>query len=311
MSTTSSATEQYSYDELGNLRSVVLANGDLIEYVIDGQNRRIAKKLNGAVQYRLVYKDQLEPIAMVDGTGAVLQRYVYGTKSHVPDYVLAGGIKYRIVSDHLGSVRFVVNTSTGAVVQRMDYDEFGRVLNDSAPGWQPFGYAGGIVDGDTGLVRFGARDYDAQIGRWTAKDPVRFDGGWNHFAYVDSEPINSVDITGLGKMPPPKDRGLRDVMPDAKKDADEKTENKKDHDALRHCIASCDLSQQTSNEVAETLGDLRELRPDNTEDEKARDKKNNKCGREAADQTRRENRPKDRNRCVQICTEKLASGEIQ
>lgn len=155
------------------------------------------------VQYRLVYKDQLEPVAMVDGAGAVLQRYVYGTKSHVPDYVLASGQKYRIVSDHLGSVRMVVNTATGVVVQRMDYDEFGRVLSDSAPGWQPFGYAGGIVDGDTGLVRFGARDYDAQIGRWTAKDPIEFMGGSNFFAYVENDPINRIDPTGLFQWPEP------------------------------------------------------------------------------------------------------------
>jgi len=36
---------------------------------------------------------------------------------------------------------------------------------------QPFGFAGGIYDPDTGLVRFGARGYDAETGRWTAKDP--------------------------------------------------------------------------------------------------------------------------------------------
>ena len=41
----------------------------------------------------------------------------------------------------------------------MDYDAFGRVLADTAPGFQPFGFAGGLYDHDTGLVRFGARDY--------------------------------------------------------------------------------------------------------------------------------------------------------
>jgi RHS repeat-associated protein len=59
----------------------------------------------------------------------------------------------------------------------MDFDEFGNVLTDTNPGFQPFGFAGGIYDGDTGLVRFGARDYDPQTGRWTAKDPVGFLGG--------------------------------------------------------------------------------------------------------------------------------------
>jgi len=54
--------------------------------------------------------------------------------------------------------------------QRLAYDEFGRVLGDSNPGFQPFGFAGGLYDADTGLVRFGARDYDAYTGRWTARD---------------------------------------------------------------------------------------------------------------------------------------------
>ncbi|HET8934091.1 MAG TPA: RHS repeat-associated core domain-containing protein [Polyangiales bacterium] len=48
--------------------------------------------------------------------------------------------------------------------------EFGVVLNDSNPGFQPFGFAGGLYDADTGLVRFGERDYDALTGRWTKKD---------------------------------------------------------------------------------------------------------------------------------------------
>jgi RHS repeat-associated protein len=43
--------------------------------------------------------------------------------------------------------------------------------------YQPFGFAGGLYDADTGLVRFGARDYDAETGRWTGKDPIRFAGG--------------------------------------------------------------------------------------------------------------------------------------
>jgi hypothetical protein len=42
----------------------------------------------------------------------------------------------------------------------IDYDEFGNVTNDTAPGTIPFGFAGGLYDKDTGLVRFGARDYD-------------------------------------------------------------------------------------------------------------------------------------------------------
>lgn len=92
----------------------------------------------------------------------------------------------------------VINTATGAVVQRMDYDEFGNVALDSNPGFQPFGFAGGIYDQHTKLTRFGARNYDAQTGRWVAKDPIRFEGGdTNLMAYVGSDPVNAIDPEGL------------------------------------------------------------------------------------------------------------------
>jgi RHS repeat-associated protein len=84
------------------------------------------------------------------------------------------------------------------VAQRLDYDEYGRVTQNTNPGFQPFGYAGGMVDDATGLTRFGARDYDPVIGRWTAKDPIGFAAGeTNLYEYVGGDPINSVDATGL------------------------------------------------------------------------------------------------------------------
>ena len=87
--------------------------------------------------------------------------------------MIQGGKTYRIITDQLGSPRAVVDTSNGAVAQAIDYDEFGRVLSDSAPGFQPFGFAGGLYDRNTGLVRFGARDYDPEIGRFTSQGPAR------------------------------------------------------------------------------------------------------------------------------------------
>ncbi len=80
----------------------------------------------------------------------------------------------------------------------MDYDEFGNVITDTNPGLQPIEFAGGIDDRDTGLVSFGARDYDPETGRWTAKDPIRFAGGDpNLYGYVLNDPVNLVDPLGL------------------------------------------------------------------------------------------------------------------
>ncbi|MDR0664625.1 MAG: RHS repeat-associated core domain-containing protein [Helicobacteraceae bacterium] len=61
----------------------------------------------------------------------------------------------------------------------------------------PLGFGGGLYDRDTNLIRFGYRDYDPFIGRWTAKDPIDFMGGQgNLYVYVGSDPINYVDPTG-------------------------------------------------------------------------------------------------------------------
>ena len=112
----------------------------------------------------------------------------------MPDTMVTSTGTYRVISDHQGSVRLVVNDTTGAVAERIDYDEWGNVTADTSPGVQPFGFAGGLYDKDTGLVWFGARDYDASVRRWTSKDPVRFIGSRvNLYGYVVNDPIDWTD----------------------------------------------------------------------------------------------------------------------
>ena len=196
--TDASGTTHYTYDVLGNLRQVVLPDGKNIEYVIDGQNRRIGKKVNGALVRTYIWEDQLRIAAELDGAGNVISRFVYGTKVNVPEYVVKSGVTYRIITDHLGSPRMVVDANTGAVVQTIQYDEYGVLLADDNPGFMPFGFAGGLYDGETGLARFGARDYDAKTGRWTFKDPLKFQGpNYNLFLYAANDPINMIDPSGL------------------------------------------------------------------------------------------------------------------
>ncbi len=195
--TVGAQTTSYGYDVLGNLRNVTLPGGTQLEYLIDGQNRRIGKRVNGTLMQGWLYQSQLQPVAELDGGNNIVSRFVYGTRGSTPDYMVKGGVTYRLLTDHLGSVRLVVNTATGAVAQRLDYDEFGVVTMDTAPGFQPFGFAGGLYDSQTKLVRFGARDYDAETGRWTAKDPALFAGGQvNLYVYAQNNPLNMTDPNG-------------------------------------------------------------------------------------------------------------------
>jgi RHS repeat-associated protein len=195
--TNPSAVTRYQYDALGSLLGVTLPNGQVVSYEVDGLGRRVSRASNGSwIGY--LYQSQLRIAALVDTAGAVTSQFVYGNKENVPEYMINGGVKYRIISDERGSVRLVVNAADGSVAQRMDYDAWGVVTADTNPGFQPFGFAGGLYDAETGLVRFGARDYDASIGRWISKDPNLFGGGQgNLFVYVGNDPVNLIDPSGL------------------------------------------------------------------------------------------------------------------
>jgi RHS repeat-associated protein len=200
-SKTDTATHQtsgYVYDAQGDLRTVTLPDSTRIDYVIDGAGERIGKKVNGVLVQGLLYDSEGRVVAELDGRGNLVSQFVYASSDNVPDYLIKGGVAYRIISDPVGSPRLIINTATGQVVQRLDYDEFGNVLQDTNPGFQPFGFAGGLYDGDTKLVHFGARDYDPQTGRWTAKDPTLYAGGqFNLYAYANNDPINEIDPSGL------------------------------------------------------------------------------------------------------------------
>jgi len=188
----------YVYDVIGNLVEVNLPDTTKIEYVIDGLNRRVGKKVNGTLVKGWLYQDQLNPVAELDGNNNITARFVYGDKINVPSYMEKGGQTYRIISDHLGSPRLIVNVATGVVEQRIDFDTWGNVSQDTNSELQPFGFAGGLYEAQTGLTRFGARDYDGAIGRWTSKDPIRFNGGdSNLFGYVGENPVNYIDPNGL------------------------------------------------------------------------------------------------------------------
>ena len=207
----------YDYDGLGLLQSVLLPDGTEIAYVVDGLSRRIGKKIDGTLVQGFLYGDQVAPVAELDGASAVISRFVYGASRNVPDYMEKGGALYFLVREPLGTVRLVVNTATGEIVQRLDYDAFGRVLLDTNPGFQPFGFAGGLYDPDTGLTRFGYRDYDAERGRWTTKDPLLFGGGdTNLYAYALNDPVNWHDPDGLNNrfegLSQDRFRGLEGVI---------------------------------------------------------------------------------------------------
>ena len=161
--------------------------------------------VSGALQAQYVWSGALRVVAELDGSGAVKSRFLYGNKVNVPDLVVqpdpSGDRVYRVITDHLGSPLFVVNVADPSdVMLEARYDEWGNVLSyaSSTGSWPvPFGFAGGLYDEETKLVRFGVRDYDPVVGRWTSKDPIRWEGGQaNLYVYSASDGINLIDYTG-------------------------------------------------------------------------------------------------------------------
>ncbi len=199
-----STTTNFAHNSIGALTSVSISDGtttDSITYINDGLGRRIQKLKNGVFTNRYIYDEGIRLEGESNEAGTELTHYVYGTKLNVPEYMIRNDVKYKIVSDYVGSVRMVINTDTKAITQQISYDSFGNVLSDTNPGFQPFYFAGGLYDTDTKLLRYGAREYDPEIGRWMSKDPIRFEGrDTNLYAYVGNDPINYADPRGTTQV---------------------------------------------------------------------------------------------------------------
>jgi RHS repeat-associated protein len=193
-------TYTLEYDALGSLKSYKVPVGTIAyNYLVDGMGRRVVRKLRDAVTHQWLYRDGLNPIAELNATDAVISRFVYASRANIPDFVIRDGKTYRIIADHLGSPRLVINVNDiNDIPYRANYSATGvaTAVGGTSLDWLPFGFAGGMFDKSTNLVRFGARDYDPSIGRWVSKDPSRFRGGINLYVYSWNDPVNFRDRTG-------------------------------------------------------------------------------------------------------------------
>lgn len=194
----------FDYDAGGLLRGLTLADNTEITHRHDALARRVARQINGSVDVAWVYGPGPSPIAQLHVDGSLETRFVYGLRSATPDYLVHDGIAHIVIWDERGTPRLVVDASTGAVVERLDIDELGAAISDLNQ-WTllPIGFSGGLLEPHTGLVRFGARDYDPGLGRFTTRDPILFDGGQsNLYLYAAGDPVNRQDPSGMGPSTP-------------------------------------------------------------------------------------------------------------
>jgi len=111
--------------------------------------------------------------------------------------------------DHLSGAGVDTNSS-GEAVNVFDYYPFGSVRLEEQNGLfeNDFKFTGKELDSETGLYYYGARYYDAELGRFVSEDPLQFRPGelmktfgtnpqaLNFYAYVLNNPMNITDPSG-------------------------------------------------------------------------------------------------------------------
>jgi len=193
---TQRGADTFQYSAQGELVQASV-NGKTVTYAYDGMGRQIART-NSTGTWQYLYGNLGQPFqltAMRDPAGS-LTYFHYDNSGHL--FAMdKGGTTYYVGADQVGTPK-VVTDATGNIVKLLEFDSFGAwTLDSNADFVLPVGFAGGVIDTDTQLVRFGYRDYEPSTGRWTAKDPIFFEGGINLYQYVQNNPVNYIDPYGL------------------------------------------------------------------------------------------------------------------
>jgi RHS repeat-associated protein len=194
----SRGADTFAYSARGELLNASPGGSPTVGYAYDGLGRMVGRT-EGTATYQYLYGNPGNPFLLTeirDPAGVLTTLYYDETWALFA--MQRGGAMYYVATDQVGSPRVVADAS-GNVVKTVEYDGFGSRLGDSNPGLDlPIGFAGGIEDTATGLVRFGFRDYDQSSGRWTARDPVLYGGGQsNLYAYAANDPVGLRDPFGL------------------------------------------------------------------------------------------------------------------
>jgi RHS repeat-associated protein len=113
------------------------------------------------------------------------------------EYNAGTGQKLVYMPDQLGSVRDVLDGTTGALVAATDFTPYGAVGQTYGTTTTDYRYANLLYHTDSGLNLSATRPQDGVTGRWLGRDPTREAGGVNLYAYVGGNPINGIDPRGL------------------------------------------------------------------------------------------------------------------
>ncbi|MBW3518580.1 phospholipase D-like domain-containing protein [Flavobacterium sp. NKUCC04_CG] len=188
--------KKLEYDVFGKLNAMSEKERHVV-YEYDAVERRIATYVNGDLVEKWLYGHNDLPLAKLNKEDRIESTYFY-TENDIPLLMRLGNQNHYLVTDIRGSLRLVVDAVNGDINQLLSYDAFGKLLIDTNPGYTPFGYAGGRYDYRTDLLRFGRRDYWADMGKWTTENPLGFlSGDFNAYNYAFNDAVNYKAVNGI------------------------------------------------------------------------------------------------------------------
>ncbi|MCP4657328.1 MAG: RHS repeat protein, partial [bacterium] len=211
----------YTWDAEGNLLS--RDDGTLVDFSWDSEDRLLAGSVAGGLTKAFTYDGQGRRVAvytsdagetterhlLVDPSQSLSHIVVESDEAQVPQTTRVLGIGLLAAlhphgpeyqhTDGLGTIRLETDAS-GSVVRRHAYRAFGEPV---APSGLDDGYlfTGEPYDADLGIAYHRARWLDPAVGRFISRDPfpgvVRRPGTLHRYTYVQNDPVNRIDPTGL------------------------------------------------------------------------------------------------------------------
>ncbi|XPV75959.1 MAG: RHS repeat domain-containing protein [Desulfovibrio sp.] len=197
----------YRHD--GHLMGAQLHNGRTIEYTLNEAGQRMAKHVNGKIIEKYHWAN-LQKLAGFET--AHIQVQIGYDQSGNPFRAItnsaSGTNQYQIECSPTGTLRNARN-HIGQIVKQVRTDSFGNNLDSVKTKPMlfsryrekidiPLGFAGGLIDNDTGLIHFGYREYLPDVARWNRPDPLGKAGGDpDVYGYCLDDPINITDKNGL------------------------------------------------------------------------------------------------------------------
>jgi RHS repeat-associated protein len=162
---------------------------------------------------RFIY-DGWNLIAELDGSGTLIRSYAWG-QDLSGSLQGAGGVgglllineagnSYIAGYDGNGNITSLVKASTGTNAASYDYNPFGETLQATGDyaARNPFKFSTKYTDQETGLLYYGYRYYNPQIGRWISRDPIGEKGSVNLYLFNSNNPLSRFDPNGLQILDP-------------------------------------------------------------------------------------------------------------